>query len=131
MENQKTTKETKRTTVKELIKQLLEFNQDAEISFQIGDGCCGDYDFLEGLDMDENSYVENGVKHYYINFRFDPLEVISSCIASGIAKRAVARHRSGRHNDPIIKANTVNEHEESLKEYFESVKKENEKTKED
>lgn len=97
--------------VKELITQLLEFDQEAEISFQIADGCCGDYEFLENPDTDQFDYMEKGKKHVYVNMRFPSLEIMSSCIASGIAKRAVDAHRN---KEPFKQQYTSYLHQEYL-----------------
>jgi hypothetical protein len=108
--------------VKELIVQLLEMNQDADVSFQIAEGCCGDYDYLGDPDLDEVPYHTrtNEEKTFFVNFRFPALDHMTSCISTGIAKRAVERHRMDR--DPVTDSNSIFAHAQYIKELNEKKK---------
>lgn len=77
--------------VKDLIKALLEVDQDAKVLFQMDDGCCGDYFELDNPDLDLETDQYKDEK--WVQIRFPSLPFLSSCISSGLAQRAVAKHR--------------------------------------
>jgi hypothetical protein len=89
--------------VKELIKELLEYDQEAEVIFSQSDGCCGEHFDLNDPDIDDLSYKHKDVEYKMIRFYFPALPFLSSCIASGIAQRAVASHRNHKNMDQLSK----------------------------
>ena len=89
--------------VKDLIKELQEANQEAEVTFSIYEGCCGDREYLEVVDTDfdeclqYNSKSELVPSKYFPNGRFevvfDALDFMTSCRSAGTARDAVKKMR--------------------------------------
>ena len=72
--------------VKDLIKELQQLPQEADIGFRMADGCCGDSFELGDPELEDMSYRYKGHGHEYINFDFPPLDFLSSCMKSSAAQ---------------------------------------------
>jgi len=103
--------------VKDLIERLSKADPEAELSFQMADGCCGDQEYLELYDADFEEYkmynkagelvrpkdLPNGI----FIFSFNAPWFMDTCITSGQAKSAakahkdrVKAHRDGKKDTP-------------------------------
>lgn len=79
------------------VKDLFEgVDPEAEIIFQMSDGCCAEtFDLDEPL-TDPGSYFdkEKGKEVVYCRVVFPALDFLTSCISSSIAQSAVKAHRA-------------------------------------
>lgn len=81
-------------TVKQLIDELSAYNPDAEVSFELIEGCCGDY---EQLGDPEIFMTEPDAE--FLRIEFSPLWYSDSCITARRAKDAALKHKQAAYGD--------------------------------
>lgn len=74
----------------EYLKQFEGMDPEAEVYFQMADGCCGDTFTLDDPEIDQCKEVAHGkfLTTHYLTVRFPALDFLRSCRRSGAAKRA-------------------------------------------
>lgn len=86
-----------KTKVKDLIKKLQQYEENSEILFTMADGCCGDIEFLDFIDVDHWEKSPNCEEKVIIEF--NPLWFMDTCITGGVAKRAALNHKKNVYGD--------------------------------
>lgn len=76
-------------TAKELILELSKVPEETIIEFQIADGCCNDYEQLNLLFADADTYVYTNETIHTIQIRFEALTGFESCIKAGRTKEFI------------------------------------------
>lgn len=85
--------------VKDLLIELHKADPETELMFSMGDGCCGDREYLDIVDVDFDEHLQYNIKSELVRSKHFPLGTVefyfsapwflASCRKAGAAKRAV------------------------------------------
>ena len=73
---------------KEIIEELQKVDPETEVTFEMADGCCGDTEFLDAVDIDVDIKDGKFYKEDCARIFFSAPWFLDSCRKSGAAHRA-------------------------------------------